>query len=159
MCIYIQYVRVLLTECSAGECLWNKAWDARHWTPWWTTRSTQRVLLLKMERMYEYTKVRPICSHIAAHLAKLSQNVFTRSTHTHTNTLMLNWHRGVSHAEGMLCSEELTWGTNIKWTQVFTSAHQTAPDIRNLEICVTKISIYEIFHVAVALWMLMTKIH
>lgn len=32
---------------------------------------------------------------------------------------MLNWHRGVSHAEGMLCSEELTRAPNIKWTQAF----------------------------------------
>lgn len=38
------------------------------------------------------------------------QYTFTHSTHT----LMLNWHRGVSHAEGMLCSEELTQAPNIK---------------------------------------------
>lgn len=110
MCIYIQYVCVLLTECSAGECLWNKAWDARHWTPWWTTRSTQRVLLLKMERMYEYTKVRPICSHIAAHLAKLSQNVFTRSTHTHAHK---HTHAKLAQGRQSCWRHAMFWGTHM----------------------------------------------
>lgn len=141
------HVCVLLTECSAGERLWNKAWDARHWTPWWRTRSTQRVLLLKIDRTYKYPIVGPLfsLSHTAAHLsAKFSQYTFTHSTHTHT--LKLNWHRGVSHAEGMLCSEELTRAPNIKWTQAFyISSSNGAWQQRPWNMtCVTKISIYEI---------------
>ncbi len=106
---------LLLTGCSAGERLWNKAWDAHHWTPWWRTRSTQRVLLLRMERRLEYPTVGPLLSlflsqtHTAAHLStKLSRYTFTHSTHTHTYAKL---------AQGR--SEELTRAPNIKWTQAF----------------------------------------
>lgn len=144
---------LLLTGCSAGERLWNKAWDAHHWTPWWRRRSTQRVLLLRMERRLEYPTVGPLLSlflsqtHTAAHLSmKLSQYTFTHSTHT----LMLNRHRGVSHAEGMLCSEELTRAPDIKWTQAFyiSSSNGNWQQKPWNTTCVTKISIYEIGHVA-----------
>ncbi len=88
-------------------------------------------------------------THTPAHLStKLSRYTFTNSTHT----LMLNWHRGVSHADGMLCSEELTQAPNIKWTQAFyiSSSNSNWQQKPWNMMCDKKKSIYEICHVAVA---------